>query len=232
MKLILKIIFLFPFILFSQTDFEKGERLFLMEKYNLAKPILENFIKENPNHLKALEYLGDIEGHNKSWEKGMFYYGKLKSLNPSNANYYYKYGGCLGMKAKECNKFKALGMISEIKSSFEKAIQLNPNHIEARWALIELYLQLPGIIGGSERKAERYANELLKISPVDGHLAKGHISEYFKRYKDAEKQYSKAIATGGSKMTYQKLADLYRNKMNQPQKAKSVLENYEERNKS
>ena len=40
------------------------------------------------------------------------------------------------MKAKECNKFKALGMIGEVKDSFEKAIELNPKHIEARWALI------------------------------------------------------------------------------------------------
>ena len=157
---------------------------------------------------------------------------QTKKLNPSNANYYYKYGGCLGMKAKDSNKFKALGMIGEIKFSFEKTIQLNPNHIEARWALIELYLQLPGIVGGSERKAEKYANELLKISPVDGYLAKGHIAEYFKKYKDAEKQYRNAIAVSGSKTTYQKLADLYKNKMNQPQKAKTLLENYQERNKS
>ncbi len=217
---------------FSQTNFEKAEKLFSQEKYAMAKPIFESILLEDPHHLKTLEYLGDIEGINKSWDKAMSYYGKLKILKPSNANYYYKYGGCLGMKAKESNKFKALGMISDIKFHFEKAIQLNPNHIEARWALIELYLQLPGIVGGSERKAENYAAELLKISPVDGYLAKGHIAEYFERYKEAEKQYSKAIAISGSKTSYQKLADLYKNKMNQPQKAKILLENYQERNKS
>ena len=232
MKKLFLIVFLLPTLVFSQTNFEKAEKLFSQGKYTLAKPIFENILVENPNHLKTLEYLGDIEGLNKSWDKGMFYYDKLKKLNPSNAEYYYKYGGCLGMKAKECNKLTALGMIGDIKSSFEKAIQLNPNHIEARWALIELYLQLPGIVGGSERKAQKYANELLKISTVDGYLAKGHIAEYFNRYKDAERNYSKAIAVGGSKATYQKLADLYKNKMNQPEKAKILLENYQERNKS
>ncbi len=217
---------------FSQTGFEKAERLFHQQKYSLAKPIFESILIENPNHLKTLEFLGDIEGYSKSWDKAIVYYGKLKNLSPTNANYYYKYGGCLGMKAKDSNKFKALGMINEVRSNFEKAIQLNPNHIEARWALVELYLQLPGIVGGSERKAQKYAAELLKISPVDGYLAKGHIAEYFEKYKEAEKQYTKAIAVSGSKTTYQKLADLYRNKMNQPQKAKILLENYQERNKS
>jgi hypothetical protein len=33
-----------------------------------------------------------------------------------------------------------------MKSSFEKAISLNPKHIESCWALIELYIQLPGIV--------------------------------------------------------------------------------------
>jgi len=232
MKKFIFILLLVPAMVFSQTNFEKAEKLFNQEKYASAKLVFESILIENPNHLKTLEYLGDIEGIYKSWDKAMSYYGKLKSLNPSNADYYYKYGGCLGMKAKESNKFKALGMIGEVRSSFEKAIHLNPNHIEARWALIELYLQLPGIVGGSERKAEKYANELLKISPVDGYLAKGHIAEYFNRYKDAEKHYSKAIAISGSKTSYQKLADLYKNKMNQPQKAKILLENYQERNKS
>ncbi len=223
---------LLPLMTLSQTSFEKAEKLFIQGKYSVAKPIFETILAENPNHLKTLEYLGDIEGFNKSWDKGLIYYGKLKALNPNNANYFYKYGGCLGMKAKESNKFKALSMIGDVKASFEKAIQLNPNHIDARWALIELYLQLPGIVGGSERKAVNYANELLKISPVDGYLAKGHIAEYFNKYKEAEKNYTKAIVISGSKTSYQKLADLYKNKMNLPEKAKIVLENYQERNKS
>lgn len=232
MKLLFKAFFLFPMILFCQNNFEKAEKLYSQGKYSAAKPLFESILNENPNQLKTIEYLGDIASSAKDWEKAIFYYDKLKKLNPSNANYFYKYGGSLGMKAKECRKFEALTMISDIKSSFEKAIQLNPNHIDARWALIELYLQLPGIVGGSERKAQKYANELLKISPVDGYLAKGHIAEYFNRYKDAEKDYSKAIVISGSKTTYQKLADLYRNKMNQPEKALQVLQDYQEKNKS
>jgi hypothetical protein len=45
---------------------------------------------------------------------------KLKQIKPSEANYSYKYGGALGMKALEVNKFKALGMIGEIKVIWKK----------------------------------------------------------------------------------------------------------------
>ena len=82
----------------------------------------------------------------------MFYYGKLIKLKPGEADYHYKYGGCLGMKAKESNKFKALGMIDEVEESFLTAAKLDGKHIETRWALVMLYIELPGIIGGSEKK--------------------------------------------------------------------------------
>ena len=222
--------YLFLFLVFiprfaiSQTDFDKAEKLFLSKSLDQSRILFENYLKENQNHLKTLEYLGDIEGQNKSWDNAIYYYKKLKQLKPLEANYYYKYGGVLGMRAKYSNKFKALGMISEVKSSFEKAIFLNPKHIEARLALVELYLQLPGIVGGSEKKALLYANEIAQISAVDGYLSKGHIAEYFGRFKEAEVQYKKAVEISKSKNAYRILANLYKNKMGQPEKAKSILE--------
>ena len=211
---------LFPLLIFSQSDFDRGEKLFREEKFEHAQVLLEHVLVTQPSNLKAIEYLGDIAGRNKSWDKALGYYKKLKQLKPTEANYYYKYGGVLGMKAKESSKIQALGMIGEIKESFEKAITLNPKHIEARWALVMIYIQLPGIVGGSETKAIKYSNELLKLSPVDGYLSKGQIEEYFKRYILAEQQYKKAIAAGSTKVGGQMLADLYKNKMN-----KSVKKN-------
>lgn len=211
----------------SQNDFVKAEKLYQQGQISQAKIIFEAILKDNPNHLKAIEYLGDIEGNAQNWDSTIFYYQKLKELSPKEADYYYKYGGALGMKAKESNKIKALSMIGEVKSSFEKAIQLNPKHIGARWALIELYLQLPAIIGGSETKAIQYSNQLLRLSPVDGYLSRGHIAEYFGKYSEAEKQYKVAIEVGKSKTCYQKLSDLYKNKMKQPERAKLVLQDFE-----
>ena len=220
MKQLLFFCILFPLLIFSQSDFDRGEKLFREEKFEQAQVLLEHVLVTQPSNLKAIEYLGDIAGRNKSWDKAIGYYKKLKQLKPTEANYYYKYGGVLGMKAKESSKFQALGMIGEIKESFEKAITLNPKHIEARWALVMIYIQLPGIVGGSETKAVKYSNELLKLSPVDGYLSKGQIEEHFKRYILAEQQYKKAIAAGSTKVGGQMLANLYKNKMN-----KSVKKN-------
>jgi tetratricopeptide (TPR) repeat protein len=222
MKQILTLFLLFPIMIWSQSDFEKAEKLYQAGKHEQAQPLFEKVLAANPSHLKTIEHLGDIAGHKKSWDKAIGYYQKLKQLKPSEANYHYKYGGALGMKASQVNKFKAIGMIGDVRESFEKAIVLNPKHIEARWALVLFYLKLPAIIGGSESKAVRYSNELLKLSPVDGYLAKGQIEEHYGKYTAAEQQYKKAIAAGSTKKGSQMLANLYRNKMNQPEKAAKI----------
>jgi tetratricopeptide (TPR) repeat protein len=221
--------FLSSFSLLAQSDFEKAEKLFKLEKYAQAKLLFEKVLTDEPNNLKTLEYLGDIQCFSKNWDAAIPYFEKLKNLKPSEANYHYKYGGAMIMKAKEGNKFKALMMMDDIKAAFEKAIALNPRHIEARWALIEIYIQLPALTGGSEKKAVRYSDELLRISPIDGYLSRGRIEEYYERYHNAEKQYKKAIEVGKTKKPYQKLADLYKYKLKQPQKAKEVWEQYEKK---
>lgn len=211
-------------MLFAQSNLARAEKLFSDGKYSEARPVFETILASNPSDLKVLEYLGDIAGHAKSWDAAIKYYGKLRQLKPYVANYQYKFGGALGMKAKNSNKFKALMMIDEVKEAFETAAKLDPKHIDTRWALVMLYLELPEIVGGSESKAQKYAAELYKLSPVDGYLSRGQIEEYFERYIAAEQQYKKAIAVGGSKTCYQKLASLYKNKMNEPEKADLILQ--------
>jgi len=211
----------------AQSDFIKGEALFLKEKHQQSKPYFERHLQANPQDAKTKEYLGDIAGYAKDWNTAIDIYEELVELDETNANYHFKYGGALGMKALEISRIRAVTYVGDIKRHFEKSASLDPTHIEVRWALVEFYIQLPGIIGGSERKAIKYANELGRISKVDGYLANGYIAEYSNRPKDAEMFYKKAIEVGGSPHTYEKLTTHYENN-NQPEDAiKTASKAYE-----
>lgn len=207
-----------PVLCFSQSSFEKGQLLFLEEQYEGAGRYFQDHLQIYPQDAPTLEYLGDIAGYSKDWDTAMYYYEQLVNAYPNNANYHFKYGGVMGMKALEVNKLRALTYVGDIRHHFEQAVSLNPKHIEAHWALIEFYIQLPGIVGGSEEKAIGYAKNLLAFSPVDGYLSLGYIAEYSNRPIDAEKYYKKAIGIGGSPHTYEKLTQLYE-KNNQPEEA-------------
>jgi tetratricopeptide (TPR) repeat protein len=227
MKIIQLFLILLSFSAFSQSNFEKAEKLYAQKKYYDAEKVFKEHLKTQPNHAKTLEYLGDIAGHQKKWDEAIIHYKKLKNSFPKAANYWYKYGGALGMKAKESNKFKALGMIDEVEESFLTAAKLDAKHVETRWALVMLYIELPAIIGGSEKKAQKYATELMILSKVDGYLAKGYIDVYFSRYTNAESNYKKAHEIGNSKTTFEKLYDLYLNKLKDKSKANKLKLEFE-----
>lgn len=224
MKKLFFILLIIPFVSIAQSPLlTKIDQLIDTKQFSKAEKILSEALPDNSKDIELLERMGDIYGHQEKWEKAAIYYKKIKELSPYNAEYHYKYGGVLGMKALQ-NKFKAIGLIGDIKSSFIKAAELDSKHIEARWALVELYMQLPGVLGGSKRKSIKYAEELEKLSQVDGLLAKGYIYEYDDDPEEAERFYKKAISVGGSVTCYQKLTDLYLAKMNSPDKAIANLD--------
>lgn len=223
MKFIYQIIFLLIIQTTMANDFEKATQLFQQNKFDEAQVLFEKYLAINPNHTKTIEYLGDIAGARKDWDLALIYYKRIKNQYPSNAEYVYKYGGVLGMQAKEANKFRALSMLDEVEQCFLTAIKLDKFHIEARMALVFLYMELPAIIGGSERKANKYADEINQISKIDGLLAKGVIDEYNKNYTQAEKKYLVAMSLDDSYVkTYQKLFDLYSLKIKNPTKAANI----------
>lgn len=197
-------------------------QLLEQKKYQQAKPFFEEVIKQNPKNYEAIDKLGEIAIFTKNWDEAIKFGHKLKTAFPKNADYWYKYGGALGLKAKNSNKFTALGLIADIKEAFETSARLDAKHINTRWALVVLYVELPGIIGGSEVKAQKYANELMNLSKVDGYLAKGYMDVYFERFTAAEINYKKAHEIGRSKTTFEKLYDLYLNKLKDDKKANKL----------
>ncbi|MGX1024485.1 tetratricopeptide repeat protein [Psychroflexus sp. MBR-150] len=203
------ILLLLPVLCIGQTNLDFGIKVFENKEYAKAQSIIEDIAKSEPNNYKAYEYLGDAYAAQHLWDKAINTFEYLIDKQPDNADYNYKYGGSIGMKAKSSDKFTALFLLNDVKKYLKRSADLDPNHIDVRWALLELYLELPGVIGGSIDKAKNYASQLQNISPVDGALAYGRIADYENDFYTAEKHFKKAVEIGGSKTCYNKLIDLY-----------------------
>lgn len=195
MKRILLFFILLPVFFYGQSSkVEHVQVLVANKQYQEAEIILKEMLSENEDDVDVQEKLGDVYGHQKKWDDAIFHYRKLKEEYPEAADYHYKFGGALGMKALEVSKLMALMYVDDIKKSFETAVKLDPSHIDAHWALVEFYIQVPGILGGSKRKAIACAEKLENISKVNGYLAKGYVYEYKKEPKLAEQNYRMAIS--------------------------------------
>ncbi|WP_158594647.1 tetratricopeptide repeat protein [Ulvibacterium marinum] len=137
--------------------------------------------------------LGEVYGYQGKWDDAIAIYKELTNTYPQVAEYAFKYGGVLARKAQDSNKIVALGLVGKIKENLKKAATLNPKSVGMQWALVDLYVTLPGILGGSTSKAFDHAKKLKSISPIDGYLAMGYIHEYDRDPKKAKDNYLYAL---------------------------------------
>ncbi|EMY81127.1 hypothetical protein pgond44_07810 [Psychroflexus gondwanensis ACAM 44] len=217
------ILFLWPMLFMAQTQFEKGTTAFNNQNYNRAISYFSDVLEEEPLDKMARDYLGQSYAKLDNWKKSAEVSKTLVEDYPEDAEYNFRYGGALGLVAKNANPFKAMSLLDDVKFHLKKAIQLDPKHIESRWALLQIYLEIPGILGGSEDTSREYASQLKSISPVDGALANGFIERDLENFDKAESFYKEAIELGQSETTYRELAELYK-RSNQTIKRFEALE--------
>ena len=162
-------------------NYKQASELLLQQPNLYSNPVL-------------LDKLGETYAYQEEWDKAIEIYKKLTILDEDNPSYFFRYGGVLAKKAQNSNPFVGLTLLGRIKSSFNKTLALDPNHPGAHWALIDLYVSLPGIVGGSYNKAYELAKELKKISPIDSYLALGYVYEYDDEPAKAKTSYFAALA--------------------------------------
>jgi tetratricopeptide (TPR) repeat protein len=217
------ILFLWPMLFMAQTKFEKGTTAFDNQNYNQAINYFSDILEEEPSDKMARDYLGQSYAKLGNWEKSAEVAKTLVEDYPEDAEYNFRYGGALGLVAKNANPFKAMSLLDDVKFHLKKAIQLDPKHIESRWALLQIYLEIPGILGGSEDTSREYASQLKSISPVDGALANGYIERDQENFDKAEDFYNEAVELGQSETTYKELAELHK-RSNQTTRRFEILE--------
>ena len=118
---------------------------------------------------------------------------KAIALNPKKAEYHYYLGGAYGRQAQSAGMFGGMSLAKKAKAELERAVELDPNYTDARFALIDYYLVAPGIVGGSEEKAIAQANELRKRDALDGHRAWARVYMRQKKTDLARKEFVDAV---------------------------------------
>jgi len=134
------------------------------------------------------------------------------SLAPSNSDYALELARVYGNKADHSGTFTGMRMVSKIRGSFEKAVQLNPKNVEALSDLGQFYAEAPGIVGGGLDKARDIANRLKPLSAARAHRLSAMIAAKSKDDATAEAEYRAELAVAHSPEAYVDLASFYRSR--------------------
>lgn len=79
---------------------------------------------------------------------------------PSNSDYQLWLGNAYGVKAQRANPLSQAMLARKTKAAFDRAVQLDPDNLQARDGLMQYYLQAPGFVGGSVEKASEQAQAI------------------------------------------------------------------------
>lgn len=194
MKRLLGLVFLFVFMANAQKDvILEVDGYIETKEYKKAKNILLEIGPEQQS-IAIKERLGDVHSYLREWDKAIPIYGELVNRYPNNSDYQFRYGGVIARKAQNSNRIIALTLIGKIKKSFLKAAELDADHIEVRWGLLDLYTALPSILGGSTTKAYNYAEQLKKLAPIEGYFALAYVSELDEKPNKADEYFRKTLS--------------------------------------
>jgi tetratricopeptide (TPR) repeat protein len=157
-----------------------------------AKALLEPCMAADPGepraaiaYARALLDLRDEKGAVQTLERAA-------GTHPQNVELQLWLGRAYGQRAIHASVFEQPSLAARTRKAFERASTLDPENLEARWALVQYYLRAPNVLGGSPAKAREEAREIEKRDALRGVRAWGRIAEHEKRWVEADQIYEKA----------------------------------------
>jgi tetratricopeptide (TPR) repeat protein len=106
---------------------------------------------------------------------------------PQIAACHYGVGAVTGVQVMTQGMMKAAFGIGQVRDEFVKALEIDPSFYAARSGLVQFYLMVPGIAGGSVAKAREVAQAAVLRQPEYAKLLDSAILQYDDRALEAER---------------------------------------------
>ena len=159
---------------------------------------LQQQIARSPDDAEANNLLCRAYFMLEQWDRGIAACERARNLDPQKSLYHLWLGSVYGEKAGRAGAFSALGLAKKVRSSFERAVELDPRSWQARSNLAEFYIDAPGLVGGGKDKAREQADALLALKPGIAHWLLARIAEKNKDNATAEQELRAAIPATNS----------------------------------
>jgi tetratricopeptide (TPR) repeat protein len=159
---------------------------------------LQQQVDRSPKDAEAYNLLCRAYFEIDEWDRGIAACERARELDPGKGVYELWLGRIYGEKADHVGFLSAAGMAKKVRTSFERAVELDPQSWEARTDLAEFYLEAPGIVGGGKDKARREADAIMPLNPAMAHWIQARIEEKNKDVRAAEAEYRAEISASHS----------------------------------
>lgn len=98
------------------------------------------------------------------------------AAHPQHSGCYLAAGNALGAKARHAGPLAAMGDATRIRDDFLKAVELDPRNTDARFALLDYYIQAPRLVGGGKARARALAAQTEAVNPAAARLMQAQLA--------------------------------------------------------
>lgn len=147
----------------------------------------------NPKDAEAHNLLCRVYYQEERWDDAIRECETAVKLIPQNSGYHLWLGRAYGEKANAIHDIKAYPLAKKVRHEFERAVELDNGNVDALSDLGEFYTAAPGIVGGSEKKAQDVAEALERYEPAEGYDLEARLAEKRKNDALAETDFKAAI---------------------------------------
>ena len=131
-------------------------------------------------------------------EEALSHFKNQRKLLNDHADFHYWYGQAYRAKLNSIKNFVEKGIwAAKTKTQFQKAVDLDPDHLAARNSLANYYLNAPAIAGGSKKKAKQQIEEIKKRDPKMGYSVMAQLYTSEKKYEEARQEYMNYLEISG-----------------------------------
>jgi tetratricopeptide (TPR) repeat protein len=179
--------FIFPLVLISQVktpfvtyDYQSDSR------YKKELEFLKK--KESGKSTAVIRSIAELSYYYNDWDTAIDYYKHL-IVNVPTAENYFKLGVAAARKSLEVAQFFSVSYVVSARKLVLKAHEMEPRNKVFLNLLIQLYAEIPTLLGGSMAFAEKKADELMAIDSLGGRMMQGYLFELKNDFKASKSLY-------------------------------------------
>lgn len=161
----------------SLPALEDGIRLFRDGRFSSARRLFEAVRHLHPHNTGAAFYLGRIAFAEQEYTAAIDWFETAAGGESCSAEFHMWLGRAYGHHARQVSRLRQPFVARNVHAHFEKAVACDPDHVAARWDLMEYYLKAPALLGGSRTKAVQQAERIARLDPAEGRKARRLIAE-------------------------------------------------------
>lgn len=101
-------------------------------------------------------------------------------------------GNAYGAGVDSASMLGKMRFASKLRDAFTRAVELDPNNLDARMALVQFHTHAPGVVGGDRDLAREHGAAIAERDVYRGHIARAALLRADKKPAEAAREYESA----------------------------------------